>query len=324
VVTLDVILAAAGVIYGGKLGISPTISTPIIIAFLVQAALFLLPGFPGARQHVENSFKPKRLAILLVASAVTPYLIYSIPLGLFSGGDFLALLSLAAVAPVLFVIAPPRKSDLSWQDLVAMVVLVSPVISGLTSFFRDVFPSPEGIERLDILGKLMVVSVGAMAFLSLRGVPGADFRFIPRWIDLRVGAKHFFYYLPIGIPLSLAIGLVEWAPRESLDWTLLGEIVGVVLGIFVATALAEELCFRGILQNLLTQTLRKPLAAQAIAALAFGAVHLSFRFYPNWRLAMAAVIAGWFYGNAYREGRSVAPAAITHTLVVVTWTFLFR
>ena len=205
-----------------------------------------------------------------------------------------------------------------------MVVLVSPVISGLTSFFRDVFPSPEGIERLDVLGKLMVVSVGAMAFLSLRGVPGAVFRFIPTWDDLRFGSKHFIYYLPLGIPLSLAIGLVEWAPRESLDWMLLGEIIGTMLGIFVATALAEELCFRGILQNLLTQTLRRPLAAQAIAALAFGAVHLSFRFYPNWRFALAAVIAGWFYGNAHRESRSVVPAAVTHTLVVVTWRLLFR
>jgi membrane protease YdiL (CAAX protease family) len=117
---------------------------------------------------------------------------------------------------------------------------------------------------------------------------------------------------------------VEWAPRESLDWRLLGEVVGTGLGIFVATALVEELCFRGILQNLLAKSLRRPLAAQAVAAIAFGAIHLSFRFYPNWRFALASAVAGWFYGNAYREGRSVVPAAVTHTLVVITWQFLFR
>ncbi len=324
VIALSILLASAGVIYGGQLGISLAISTPIIIAFLVQAALYLLPGFPETRRRVEAAFSPKQLAVLLVMSGVTPYLIYSVPLGLFSGKSFAVLLAFAAIAPVLFVVTPPRPDRFGWQDFIVIVVLTSPVISGLTGLFQEAFPSPEGVPRLDILGKLMVIAVGATAYLSLRKIPDTDFRFMPRWADFRIGAKHYVYFLPIGIPLALSIGLVEWAPRESLDWRLAGEFVGRVLGIFLATALAEELCFRGILQNLLEKTLYRPWAAQAIAALAFGAVHLSFRFYPNWRFALVAVVAGWFYGNAYREARSVVPAATTHTLVVVTLVFLFR
>ena len=97
--------------------------------------------------------------------------------------------------------------------------------------------------------------------------------------------------LVIGVPLLLATGVVEWAPRETLGWRLAAEFAGTALGIFFATALGEELCFRGILQNLLEKTLRRPLVAQSIAAAAFGAVHLSFRFYPNWGFALASAVA---------------------------------
>lgn len=327
-VVLDALLAAAGFIYGGQKGISPAVSTPIIIAFLVQAAMFLLPGFPGARKRVEQTFAPKALAALLVIGGVAPYLIFSIPLGLYSARNFLGLLALAAAAPALFVLAPPKKRGLAWQDVVVVVLLVAPIVSGLTSFLEDAYRGPlglpEDIRRLDVLGKLMVISVGAMSFFSLRGIEDVDFRFFPSGKDLRTGAKHFLYYLPIGVPLSLATGVVEWAPRETLDWELAAEIAGTGLGIFFATALGEELCFRGILQNLLEKTLRKPLVAQSIAAAAFGAVHLSFRFYPNWGFALASMVAGLFYGNAFREGRSVGAARTTHTLVVLTWSFLFR
>ena len=327
-VVLDALLAAAGFIYGGQRGISTWVSAPIIIAFLVQAPMFLLPGFPGARKWVEQAFAPRTLAALLVAGGVAPYLIYSIPLGLFSAKNFLGLLAWAALAPALFVLAPPRKRGLAWQDVVAILVLAVPIISGLTSFLVDAYRGPlslpEDIRRLDVLGKLMAITVGSMAFLSLRGIEDVDFRFFPSWKDLRTGTKYFLYYLPIGVPLSLATGLVEWAPRETLDWRLAAEFVGAGLGIFFATALGEELCFRGILQNLLEKTLRNPLVAQSIAAAAFGAVHLSFRFYPNWGFALASMVAGLFYGNAFREGRSVGAARATHTLVVLTWSFLFR
>ena len=327
-VVLDALLAAAGFIYGGQRGISAAVSAPIIIAFLVQAAIFLLPGFPGARKRAEQAFSPRTLAVLLVAGGIAPYLIFSIPLGLFSAKNFGGLLALAAMVPALFVLAPPKKRGLAWQDVVVIILLVAPIISGLTSFLEDAYRGPldlpKDIRRLDILGKLMVLSVGAMAFFSLRRIEDVDFRFFPNAQDLRTGAKHFLYYLPIGVPLSLATGIVEWAPPETLDWGLVVEFGGLGLGIFFATALGEELCFRGILQNLLEKTLRKPLVAQSIAAAAFGAVHLSWRFYPNWGFALASMVAGLFYGNAFREGRSVGAARTTHTLVVLTWRFLFR
>ncbi len=323
--TLEVLLTLAGVVYADQLGIPAATAAPIIAAFLLQAALFLLPGFPDARQAVERRFTTRRLAALLALSGLVPYLIYSLPLGLFDVANFAKLALLAGFAPAVFALAPPRRDALTWQDVVVTAVLVSPLISGFTTMFREIFPSPgEPVPRLDYLGKLMVISVGAASFLSLRKVRRADYRFQVTQQDLRTGLRYFLYYLPVGIPFSLAIGLVEWAPRESLDWKLAAEFLGVALGIFLATALPEELCFRGVLQDLIEKRVANRWVALAAASAAFGAVHLSFRFYPNWRHALGAAVLGVFCGLAYRRRCSVTAAAVTHTLTVLTWRFLFR
>ena len=191
---------------------------------------------------------------------------------------------LAGFAPAVFALLPPKREGLSWQDVVVTAVLVSPIISGFTTLFREIYPSPgDPVPRLDYLGKLMVISVGASAFLSLRRVAGADYRFLVNRGDIRTGFRYFLYYLPVGLPFSMAIGLVEWAPRQPLDWKLAGEFLGVALGIFLAVALPEELCFRGVLQNLTEKRVVNRWAALAVGSVAFGAVHLSFRFFPNWK-----------------------------------------
>ena len=96
-----------------------------------------------------------------------------------------------------------------------------------------------------------------------------------------------------------------------------------MLGTYAAVALAEEFAFRGITQNLLTASLRKPFVAQLVASVLFGLVHLPTGTFPNWRYALVAAVAGWFYGRAYAEGRSIAPAMVAHTLVVVSWRLGF-
>lgn len=323
--TLGALLTIAGVVYAHRLGISAATAAPIILALLLQAALFLLPGFPRARQAVERRLEAPQLAVWLAVGGVLPYLVYSLPLGLFDAANFVKLALLAAFAPAVFTLAPPKRDVLTWQDLAVTAVLVSPLISGFTTLLREIYPSPgDPVPRLDILGKLMVISVGATAFLSLRKVSGADYRFALNRNDLRTGFRFFLYYLPVGIPFSMAIGLVEWAPRETLDWKLAGEFLGVALGIFLATALPEELCFRGVLQNLSEKRLTNRWIALTIGSVAYGAVHLSFRFYPNWRHALGAAVLGVFCGLAYRERGSVTAAAVTHTLTVLTWRFLFR
>ncbi len=95
------------------------------------------------------------------------------------------------------------------------------------------------------------------------------------------------------------------------------------VGIFLFVAITEELFFRGLLQNLLEGSLRSRYGAQAITAVLFGLSHIRHAPFPNWRYVALATIAGWFYGSAYREHRSLMASATTHALVDTLWrTFL--
>jgi membrane protease YdiL (CAAX protease family) len=118
------------------------------------------------------------------------------------------------------------------------------------------------------------------------------------------------------------IGFAHWDPAQLGSWVGPAKLFGSMIGIYATVALSEELYFRGILENLLSGTLRGPVLARLIASLLFGLAHLSPGF-PNWRYASIAAVAGWFYGRAYSENHSVVASAVTHTLVVVTQKFLF-
>lgn len=313
----------AGIVFARLKSIPFAVAAPIVAAFLLQAALYLGTGFESVRRRLVDGLDPPQRAAALLIVSLMPYLVYSAPLGLFSWVGLAQITALCAPAVFLFVLFPPQRQALSWQDLIVIAILVTPVISGATDLFKQVYPSPgDPVPRLDILGKLMVITLGAYSFLTIRKITGADFRFAVRLDDLRIGGRHFLYYLPVGIPVALLVGFVRWSPGPLETWGHAGEIVGKALGIYMATALPEELCFRGILQHLLTGRFGKPRLAQALSALAFGAVHLSYREFPNWPFAVTAALAGWFYGEAYRRG-GVPAAAVTHTLTVVVWTFLF-
>jgi membrane protease YdiL (CAAX protease family) len=58
-------------------------------------------------------------------------------------------------------------------------------------------------------------------------------------------------------------------------------------------------------------------------SLLFGAVHLWFRAFPNWRFAALAALAGLFYGLAFRQARSIRASMVAHALTVTTWRMFF-
>jgi len=52
-------------------------------------------------------------------------------------------------------------------------------------------------------------------------------------------------------------------------------------------------------------------------------VHLWYRPFPNWRIAILAAVAGVFYGLAYRQARSIRASMVTHALTVTAWRLFF-
>lgn len=104
--------------------------------------------------------------------------------------------------------------------------------------------------------------------------------------------------------LALAIGLVAWQPKwpdELLLW------LAVNLGV---TVLAEELLFRGLLQNLLSKSLGAALGIGLTAAL-FGLAHAPF----SLPFALVAGIAGLGYGWVMQLSGRLSAAVLLHGAV---------
>src|ERR1022692_3060688 len=139
-----------------------------------------------------------------------------------------------------------------------------------------------------------------------------------RLAEWKIGLRHFGYFLVAGIPLAWATRLVRLGPGMPM-WKIAATFVGVLW----VVALSEEFFFRGLLQQWMVRWTGRPAWALAGASILFGAVHLGFRGFPNWRFALAAAVAGWFYGRAYQQTQSIRASMVTHALVVTLWRAWF-
>jgi hypothetical protein len=291
----------------------------VAAAFLLQLSFYLAAGVPAARRWLEQRLRPGQLGALLVAAAVAPYLVYSVPTGLFQFPALAKLAAIAAVPGLLFVFFPVRRPGLSWQDLVVVATVAGVELSKV---FRTIYASPLDGVRLDILGRFLILTVGVVAYLSLRRLPGCEFRLAATWADWKAGVREFALFLPLGVAVGLALRFMGYR-TPAVEWWLLPIVaVGTFVGIYLAVALFEELFLRGVLQNLTTRSFGYPLAVQAVVSLLSGLAHLPFREFPNWRFALLAALAHWFYGQAWRRG-GLGAASIAHALVVTVWRLWF-
>ena len=322
---LDLVLAIAGVIFAQRYDFSAAIAVPVVTAFIWQISIYWAAVFDRTRDRIEAILAPPWLAAALVAASVAPYLIYSVPTGIFAWDSALKLSALCAVIALVYVAFPSAGSKLTWQDLVVVLVIAYPMVSGLSPLFQDIYQGFDApANRLDSLGKLMLIPLGLFAFLSLRKLQGAGFHLMPRGADWRPALENFLYGSPLIAIVALSTGYARWNPRFDDPADLLVDTLGKLVGIYLTTALAEEFLLRGVVQNLLQRTTGRPLVAQGVAAILFGATHLGRGEFPNWPYFATTVVLGWFCGRAYAKSGSITPAMITHTLVVVSQTLFFQ
>jgi len=87
--------------------------------------------------------------------------------------------------------------------------------------------------------------------------------------------------------------------------------------ILAATALPEEILFRGFIQNCLMQKFGANTRTLLVAALIFGCAHLNNgpQPLPNWRYMILATIAGAVYGKVFQESSSILASATLHALI---------
>jgi hypothetical protein len=280
----------------------------VLAAFALQLGLYWLPGFPALRKRFEAAFGRQARAAAIGILLLVPYCIYGLGTHAWSLVGASKLIGLAAVVLGTYALFPPRSDSLCWQDVVVLGVVAAPVYVG---FYRNIFPVP---VYLDVMARLFVVALAAFAVLSIRQLPGTGFGWRLAAGDWLEGGKQLVFYSIIAVPLGLAMRFIAWHPQQQHA----ADIAFSFLGIFLFIAVAEELFFRGMLQNLLEKTLSNKYAARAIAAGLFGLSHIHHNF-PNWRYVIMAAIAGWFYGTAWHNRRSIVASCVTHAAVDTIW-----
>lgn len=271
----------------------------VALALLVEAAFY----FSMAWERGRALWRP----VWLVLLAPVPYLIYTLPLELASPWSVLALLALAGAAACWFRVLPTSR----WGQAGLLALLGAPILFKLFPLLY----ARAGDLRMDILGQLMWIRVVMLTFLRDVNPPGLNFGFWPERREWKIGLAHYALLLPVVFGLTELLGFAHFTvPPWSWQETVL-RAVGTFAGILLVTALYEEFFFRGLLQQWL---------GVWAASVLFGAVHLGFREFPNWRFALLAAVTGVFYGKAFQRGGGIRAAMVAHALTVATWKTLFR
>ena len=304
-------LSAAGWLYARQKNIPLWAALPIIAAFLLEYSFYLVPGFEPVRAWLRAHINRLQLALALAISAAAPYFVYSIPTGQFRWTACATLVALIAAVSLWYLALRPSPVF----DILFLALLVAIRLSRLLD---HIYSSPVPV-RIDVLGKVMLIRTAALAVLVLRGLDGFKFGFVPTQQEWIAGVQYFFYFVPVGFPLALWLGVAHLTFTGFLFWKALALFFGALW----IVALSEEFFFRGLLQQWLANWTRRPYLALAVASLLFGAAHLPFPAFPNWKMAAVAAIAGWFYGMAYYKTASIRSSMVTHALVVTVWRTLF-
>ena len=252
--------------------------------------------------------------MLLTASAIVPWLVYSLVTREAQLAHFCLLLLIAFGVSFWYILLPAAPlADASFLIILAGIYL--------SKAFDRIYLSPIPQQSISVLGHLMLIRTAALAVLILRGNVNVEFRFLPNRREWSTGLCYFVPALP-------AVGIVYWAlGLVELRAHPLGvlQAIGTFLVILWVVALSEEFFFRGLLQQWLEGWTGSWVTALIIAALIFGSAHLGFhRIFPNWRWALVAAVLGLFLGLAWRNSRSVQASMVTHALIVTVWRVFLK
>jgi uncharacterized protein len=204
----------------------------------------------------------------------------------------------------------------AWWTDVGFVLLFGGVV--LSRLFSSIFFFP-GKVHPSILGDLMWTRTAILAVTWFRGMEGINLSLLPSRREWGIGLRQFAYFLPIGLVLGYALQFAKLRPPPESWGKFALAAIAQMAGIYLHVALREEFVFRGLLLQWYTGWWKNDRLALIVVSLIFGALHLPFRQFPNWKFAILASIAGWFYGRAFQQGKGVRAAMVTHLLVVFVW-----
>src|SRR5271170_2684905 len=277
----------------------------LIPAILLFGILVLLA--PGLQRFLQDALT-RRPALLFVAPVVLSAIFLA-------GGVFntplAALIVTYTFSPVICAYLFRETPTPAWTDFVIIALLWFPLEFSLG---RQWVPkSAQGPLHVAAYGVSIVL--GLSIFLLFRRLAGMKYN-LPRSgrdvVNLLLG---FAACALVLIPLGHAIGFLpplHW-PAQLSPW----HIGSQFLIILAATALPEEILFRGLIQNCIAQRFGTSTSTLLISAFIFGCAHLDNGPgpLPNWRYMILATIAGVAYGKVFEKSSSIFASAGLHALV---------
>jgi CAAX protease family protein len=284
-----------------------------VLAFFLAIQLLFTAGNFGERcaRRVGS-----HAGVLVAVVPFLAYLIYLLGTNSFAWSRA-AIAAAYALGPVLLVISSGGAKAGAWQDYLAMLAIFLPL---KLRWLNGLWPYP-GARIGYVATTLLAIDVALAVFLFVRQLDGIGYNIVWGLDPAFSIVVHFTLLAAIVIPLGTALHFIQFDPTMA-NWKSLPTDA---IAIFLLTAWPEELLFRGLLQNSLSRTLSSETGGWIVASIIFGLAHITnYGVFPNWRYALLATIAGFFYGRTWRKTGSIFPAAIVHTLVDTTWHLLFR
>ncbi len=311
------LLIAAAIAYSFQRHIPARIAVPFTVAALIEAALYLVPGFASIRTIVEKVQPLALRALVIEISALVPYLIYSIGTGTFHWRSFGLLAGLSTVVTGWYLVQAKKRIH---TDLLFLAFLLAVM---LLKVFPRIYIELAPRVTASVLGQLMWFRLSILAVLSIRGMGGIGFGFIPTRKDWSIGVQQFLLFMPVALLCGMLLGFTPHL-AFTVWWKGIALAVGTFVGFLWVVALWEEFVCRGMLQQILSRSFHSTIAGLLVTSVIFGLSHLTFRYFPNWKFAVLAAIAGIFYGWAYIRAGSIRAAMVTHACVVTTWKVFFE
>ncbi len=270
-------------------------------AFLLGILALLMPRVQRFLQAALKQRPALLFAIPAMLSAL--FLADAAQLGAFSVP--LACLILA------YTFLPAICAYLTWPDFVIIALLWFPLEF---SAGRQWVPK-QAQAPLHLAAYGVSILLGLSIFLLFRRLAGMKYNLPRSGRDLANLLIGFAACAPVLIALGRAIGfLPPFHPPANGSLTRIGSQYLIILA---ATALPEEILFRGLIQNSIAQKFGTSAGTLLLAAFIFGCAHLDNGPgpLPNWRYMILATVAGVAYGKVYEKSSSIFASAGLHALV---------
>ena len=247
-------------------------------------------------------------AIPVVLSAA--FLAFAAELGAVSlplAGLILAYTLLPASVAYLARDTPPP----TWMDFVIIALLWFP----LEFSIGHQFIPKRAQSPLHLAAYGVSILLALWIFLQFRRLSGMKINLPRSGRDLGNLLLGFLACAPILIALGRVIGFLP--PFHLPVQPSATHIGSQYLIILAATALPEEILFRGLIQNCIAQKFGTNTRTLLLAAFIFGCAHLDNgpQALPNWRYMILATIAGVAYGKVFEKSSSIFASAGLHALV---------